>query len=104
MRYPIRGSGWRPNLDLACGVMPTAPGFSAMKARRLRSLLQRELGYVVVPDRGKGSHRRLEAPGRPGLWFAFHDGDEVGAAMIRQILMRQVGLTLDEAKEVVKRG
>jgi predicted RNA binding protein YcfA (HicA-like mRNA interferase family) len=75
-----------------------------MKARRLRSLLARELGYEVVPGRGKGSHRRLEAPGRPGLWFAFHDGDEVGAAIVRTILVRQVGLTLDEAKEVVRRG
>lgn len=84
--------------------MSTAPGFRAMKARRLRSLLQRELGYVVVAGRGKGSHRRLEAPGRPGLWFAFHDGDEVGAALIRSILVRQVGLTLDEAKKVVLRG
>lgn len=76
-----------------------------MKARRLRSLLERRLGYVVVSGRSKGgSHRRLEAPGRPGLWFAFHDGDEVGPAMIRTILVRQVGLTLDEAKEVVRRG
>jgi predicted RNA binding protein YcfA (HicA-like mRNA interferase family) len=75
-----------------------------MKARRLRTLLERELGYVLVSGRGKGSHRRLEAPGRPGLWFAFHDGDEVGGAMIRTILVRQVGLTLDEAKEVVRRG
>lgn len=76
-----------------------------MKARRLRSLLERKLGYVVVARRSKGgSHRRLEAPGRPGLWFAFHDGDEVGGAMIRTILVRQVGLTLDEAKDVVQRG
>ena len=84
--------------------MSTAPGFSAMKARRLRSLLQRELGYVVVPSRGKGSHRRLEAPGRPGLWFAFHDGEEVGPALVRSILVRQVGLTVAEAKKVVQRG
>lgn len=85
--------------------MANAPGFPAMKARRLRSLLARELGYAVVPSRSRGgSHRRLEAPGRPGLWFAFHDRDEVGGAMIRVILVRQVGLTLDEAKEVVQRG
>jgi predicted RNA binding protein YcfA (HicA-like mRNA interferase family) len=83
--------------------MSVAPGFGAMKARRLRSLLERELGYVAKPGTG-GSHRKLEAPGRPQLTFAFHDGDEVGAAMVRTILVRQVGLTLDEAKQVVKRG
>jgi predicted RNA binding protein YcfA (HicA-like mRNA interferase family) len=75
-----------------------------MKARRLRTLLERELGYRVVPGRGKGSHRRLEADGRPGLWFAFHDGDEVGGALIRRILVRDVGLTVDQAKAVVRRG
>lgn len=75
-----------------------------MKARRLRSLLERELGYRVVPGRGKGSHQRLEAPGRPVLLFAFHDGAEVGGAMIRTILVRKVGLTSDEAKRVVQRG
>lgn len=80
--------------------MATAPGFSAMKARRLRSLLARQLGYQAEAGKG-GSHRKLHAPGRPTITFAFHDGDEVGAAMIRSILMRDVGLTLDEAKKVV---
>jgi predicted RNA binding protein YcfA (HicA-like mRNA interferase family) len=74
-----------------------------MKARRLRTLLERELGYRARPG-GGGSHRKLEAPGRPTLTFAFHDGDEVGGAMVRTILVRQVGLTLDEAKEVAARG
>lgn len=83
--------------------MGVAPGFSAMKARRLRTLLERELGYRVVRSPG-GSHRRLESPGRPPILFAFHDGDEVGGALVRRILVRQVGLTLDEAKQVVRRG
>ena len=74
-----------------------------MKARRLRSLLQTKLGYEVVSHKG-GSHRRLEAAGRPPLLFAFHDGDEVGGDMVRRILVRQVKLTLDEAKQVVRRG
>jgi predicted RNA binding protein YcfA (HicA-like mRNA interferase family) len=83
--------------------MPTAPGFSAMKARRLRGLLERGLGYKARPGTG-GSHRKLEAEGRPTLNFAFHDGDEVGPALVRSILVRQVGLTLEQAKQVVKRG
>ena len=75
--------------------------FPSMKARRLRTLLEREFGYQVV--RQKGSHRRMEAPGRTALTFAFHDGDEVSPRLVRTILVRDVGLTLEEAEEVVRR-
>lgn len=76
-----------------------------MKARRLRSLLQRELGYEVDPasERG-GSHTWLVSAGRPRVRLAFHDGDEVGGDVVRKVLVRDVGLTLDEAREVVRRG
>lgn len=73
-----------------------------MKARQLRRLLERELGYRVA--RTKGSHRQLRAPGRPDLTLAFHDNETIGAALVRSILTRQVRLTLDEAREVVGRG
>ncbi|GAA1590157.1 hypothetical protein GCM10009789_49740 [Kribbella sancticallisti] len=73
-----------------------------MKARKFRTLLERELGYTVAST--KGSHRKLVSEGRPKLIFAWHDGDEIGAAMIRTILVRDVGLTLTEAKEVARRG
>lgn len=52
----------------AYGVSPVAPGFPSMKARRLRRLLERELGYAVV--RQKGSHRRMESPDHPAITFA----------------------------------
>lgn len=81
---------------------PTAPGFGAMKARKLRTLLQRQLGYTVV--RTTGSHRWMTAPGRPPIELAFHDSAKIGPAMVRHVLVRQVGLTLEEAKEVVQRG
>lgn len=57
-----------------------------MKARRLRSMLERELGYVVVPGRGKGLR------------------DEVGARVVRRTLIKEAGLTLEQAKEVAARG
>ena len=82
--------------------MSKAPGFGAMKARRLRTLLERELGYEVV--RQSGSHRTMRAAGRGDVLFAYHDGDEVGPARVRDILVKQVGLTLGQAKEVVTRG
>jgi len=54
-----------------------------MKARQLRRLLERELGYRV--ERTKGSHRQLRAPGRPDLTLAFHDNDTIGPALVRSI-------------------
>jgi predicted RNA binding protein YcfA (HicA-like mRNA interferase family) len=64
------------------------------------ALLRRELDYQVV--RQRGSHRRLEAEGRPTLTFAFHDGVSLSPGVVRDILMKQVGLSLDEALRVVK--
>lgn len=73
-----------------------------MKPRRFRKMLERQLGYREV--RRAGSHVTLESEGRPPLTFAFHNGVEIGPAMVRQILVRGVGLTLEEAKEVYRRG
>jgi predicted RNA binding protein YcfA (HicA-like mRNA interferase family) len=71
--------------------------FPSMKARRLLAVLQREpLGYRVV--RQAGSHRRLEAPERPPLTFAFHDGTTVPGGLVRKILTKDVGLADDEAR------
>jgi predicted RNA binding protein YcfA (HicA-like mRNA interferase family) len=71
-----------------------------MKARRLRTLLERELGYRTV--RSTGSHRTMQASGRPPLTFAFHEGDTVGGHLVRNVLVKQVGLTEDEAREVIR--
>lgn len=73
-----------------------------MRAKKLKKALVRQLGYVV--ERGKGSHFTLKAEGRPTLTFAFHDGVEIGPAMVRDILVKQVGLSLEEAKEVYRRA
>jgi predicted RNA binding protein YcfA (HicA-like mRNA interferase family) len=65
-------------------------------------LLQGELGYVVA--RQRGSHRRLVAEGRPPLTFAFHDDRSLTPVEVRDILVRQVGLTLDDALKVIRGG
>ena len=44
-----------------------------------------------------GSHRTLEAPGRPRLTLAFHDRATIAPGLVRQILVRRVGLAEDEA-------
>lgn len=69
--------------------------FPSMKGADLLRLLQRSLGYEIV--RQRGSHRTLTAPGRPRLVFAFHDRQSIPPGMVRKILVRDVGLSEDEA-------
>lgn len=64
------------------------------------AVLQRELGYKI--ERQAGSHRRLVAEGRPSLTFAFHDGVSLSPGLVRDILIKQVGLSRDDALKVVR--
>ncbi len=67
-----------------------------MKAGALLAVLAREpLAYREV--RRTGSHRRLESSGRPSLTFAFHDGQTLAPGLVRKILVKDVGLSADEA-------
>ncbi|MGH2952579.1 MAG: type II toxin-antitoxin system HicA family toxin [Solirubrobacterales bacterium] len=70
--------------------------FPSLKARQLLRVLTSEpLGYRIV--RQSGSHRRLQAAGRPPITFSFHDRQTVRPATVKRILCDQVGLTEDEA-------
>jgi predicted RNA binding protein YcfA (HicA-like mRNA interferase family) len=74
--------------------------FPSMKARELLAVLTREpLSYEIV--RQRGSHRRLKAPGRPAITFAFHDSATVAPGLVRKILCRDVGLGEDEALKLL---
>lgn len=74
--------------------------FPTMKAKRLLAVLEREpLNYRV--SRQSGSHRRMEAPGRPPLTFAFHDKATVPSGLVRKVLVRDVGLAEDEARKLL---
>ena len=74
--------------------------FPSMKAKRLLAALERKpLGYRVV--RQSGSHRRLEAPSRPALIFAFHDKATIPSGLVRKILVRDAGLAEDEARKLL---
>ena len=74
--------------------------FPTMKAKRLLAILERKpLGYRV--SRQSGSHRRMEAPGRPPLTFAFHDNTTVPSGLVRKVLVRDVGLAEDEARKLL---
>jgi endonuclease/exonuclease/phosphatase (EEP) superfamily protein YafD/predicted RNA binding protein YcfA (HicA-like mRNA interferase family) len=74
--------------------------FPSIKAKRLLAVLERKpLDYRIA--RQAGSHRRLEAPSRPSLTFAFHDNTTIPAGLVRKILVRDVGLAEDEARKLL---
>ena len=54
----------------------------ASKAKDVLAALLR-IGWRVA--RQKGSHRRLVRDGWPPVTFAFHDGAELGSAMLSKI-------------------
>jgi predicted RNA binding protein YcfA (HicA-like mRNA interferase family) len=71
-----------------------------MKAQKLLAVLTSEpLNYRIV--RQSGSHRRLEADDRPTLMFAFHDKTTIAPGLVRKILVHDVGLTDQEARELL---
>jgi len=62
-------------------------------------LLQRELGYAVA--RQEGSYRTMVADGRPPITFAFHDEVTIRPRVVGTILVQQIGLSLEEARELI---
>ncbi len=70
--------------------------FPSTKAKDLLKVLEREpLNYRVV--RQSGSHRRMKAPGRPTITFAFHAGRSLAPGEVRAVLVKDVGLAEAEA-------
>jgi len=71
-----------------------------MKASALQRLLERELGYTVKSQRG--SHKKMTSTlSHPQLTFAFHDGQEIPSVLVKKILTRDVGLSVECAEELV---
>jgi predicted RNA binding protein YcfA (HicA-like mRNA interferase family) len=76
--------------------------FPSMKASALERLLMREpLNYSV--QRRRGSHRRLVSPGFPALTFAYHDGVTIASGLVRKILVKDIGLSHDEALSLIRK-
>jgi predicted RNA binding protein YcfA (HicA-like mRNA interferase family) len=57
------------------------------------------LRYRVV--RQNGSHRKLEAPGRPPIVFSFHNRQTIRPATVKNILCNQVGLSERQARALL---
>jgi predicted RNA binding protein YcfA (HicA-like mRNA interferase family) len=66
--------------------------WSATRAERVLAALLR-IGWTVA--RQRGSHRRLVRTGWAPVTFAFHDGEEIGPAMLAKIA-KQTGLRPEE--------
>lgn len=74
--------------------------FPSLKAAAMLSILMREpLNYQIV--RQNGSHRVLRAENRPRLLFSFHDGATVPPGVVRKYLVREIGLSEDEAMRLL---
>jgi predicted RNA binding protein YcfA (HicA-like mRNA interferase family) len=73
--------------------------FPSLKARQLLRILGR-LGYRVSRQ-GGSSHRWLAAEGRPVLRFAYHDRETIRPCIVRLILVKEAGLTVEEVLKVV---
>lgn len=80
-----------------------ASPYPSMKVKRFRRLLGRAFGYERVKGRGKGSHTILRSNrGYPDLVDGFHDGVEIPPHRVKRILIDDVGLTNQQALEVVR--
>jgi predicted RNA binding protein YcfA (HicA-like mRNA interferase family) len=75
--------------------------FPSLKAPQLLAVLRREpLRYQVV--RRRGSHRFMRsARGYPPILFAYHDRATVSPESVRKMLVRDVGLSVGEARRLL---
>lgn len=69
-----------------------------MKAGRLLPILMNEpLNYRLL--RVNGSHKVLVSDNHPQLTYWPHEGKEVTARVVKEYLVRKVGLSVEEALE-----
>lgn len=75
--------------------------FPALKPQQLLAILRREpLGYEIL--RQRGSHRRMRSRnGYPDIGFSFHDGVSLPPGLVKKVLVGDVGLSEDEARNLL---
>jgi predicted RNA binding protein YcfA (HicA-like mRNA interferase family) len=71
--------------------------FPSKRSNELFAVLTRApLNYRVV--RQKGSHKKLESDsGYPPIGFSWHDGVTLAPGLVRKVLTKDVGLSIEEA-------
>lgn len=75
--------------------------FPSLKAGKLMAILTSEpLAYDVA--RQRGAHRRMVSRnGYPSFTFAWHDGVTIPPGLVRKTLVKDVGLSEDEALDLI---
>jgi predicted RNA binding protein YcfA (HicA-like mRNA interferase family) len=74
--------------------------FPSVKWPALRRVLEGgALSYHV--ERTSGSHRTMKSADRPTLHLSFHDDATLPPGLVRKILVKDVGLTEEEALKLV---
>ncbi|MDQ0923090.1 putative RNA binding protein YcfA (HicA-like mRNA interferase family) [Pseudarthrobacter sp. W1I19] len=74
--------------------------YPSMDVKKLRRLLEK-LGYSATGN-GKGSHETLEHEKYPPLTFSGHTSKEISGGLVKKILRKDVGLSDEQAKEVLR--
>lgn len=72
--------------------------FPSMKGSQVLRPLKR-VGYRIA--RQRGSHCKLVADNRPPLVFGWHDNADVSPQALKNLLVKQVGLTDEEIAELL---
>jgi predicted RNA binding protein YcfA (HicA-like mRNA interferase family) len=62
--------------------------------------MRKPLSYFIV--RSVGSHKTLSSLHYKTITFAFHDNRELSGVEVHDVLVNQIGLTPDFAREVIK--
>ena len=74
--------------------------FPSMKTKELiKCLCRSPLYYKII--RQKGSHRTLKSAYYPTLTIGYHDSVEVSGRYIRNLLVNEIGLSEDMARQVI---
>lgn len=74
--------------------------YPSMDVKKFRRLLIK-MGYTPTGN-GKGSHEILEHEKYPPLTFSGHASKEISGGLVKQILRKEVGLSDEQAKEVLR--
>ncbi|WP_197515244.1 type II toxin-antitoxin system HicA family toxin [Mycobacterium sp. 1245805.9] len=72
--------------------------FPSLKTEQLEAIVRE---HCIFIRRGKGSHRIYENHEGRRFPLDFHAGDEVNPILVRRVLLRDVGLTLEQAEQAV---
>ncbi len=78
--------------------------FPSLKAKQMLGILERKpLCYAEKQrKKRKGSHRHMvSSTGYPDIGFWAHDKDTLKGSVVKEILVKQVGLSEAEARKLV---